>query len=192
MKSLGKFTRYIPDPDGADDLTKALLNSGESILFFKNEHNADWLDFRDEAGIAVAVNSDLEVVTVASDITTIHPEGFEIFILEEGEASPETGWFYKNGAFSEPPITVSIMRPLTRFQFEMILELLNITQEQVFALINDLEWTDMQKLVARKKVETGGNDGRWSRENPLWDLLGPSLGISSEQIDEKWLEAQAL
>jgi len=84
------------------------------------------------------------------------------------------------------------LQKLTRFQFEMILELLGITQEQIFTLINGLNWTDMQKLVARKKVETGGNDGLWSRENKLWDLLGPSLGISKEQIDEKWLEAQAL
>jgi hypothetical protein len=99
-----------------------------------------------------------------------------------------------DGSFSRPiptdnPVT---LEPLTRFQFEVILELLGITQTQVFALIDGLPWTDMEKLVARKKVETGGNDGRWSRENPLWDILGPSLGISSEQIDEKWLEAQAL
>lgn len=102
------------------------------------------------------------------------------------------GWTY-DGAFN-PPLAqdVEIFQPLTRFQFEMILELLNITQEQVFTLINGLDWTDMQKLVARKKVETGGNDGRWSRENPLWDILGPSLGVSKEQIDEKWKEAQAL
>jgi hypothetical protein len=105
------------------------------------------------------------------------------------------GWGYQDGTFSPPPVLEPEIEPwkkLTRFQFEMILELLGITQEQVFALINGLDWTDMEKLVARKKVETGGNDGRWSRENPLWDLLGPSLGVTKEQIDEKWQEAQAL
>lgn len=120
------------------------------------------------------------------------------FFVEGWVEGPDNVWpgyiRQPDGSFKAPPKPepVVVFEPLTRFQFEMILELLGITQEQVFALINGLDWTDMQKLVARKKVETGGNDGRWSRENPLWDLLGPSLGISSEQIDEKWQEAQAL
>ncbi|SNZ21737.1 hypothetical protein [Cohaesibacter gelatinilyticus] len=104
--------------------------------------------------------------------------------------APDDGHqLWVDGAWSAPPVTFS---PLTRFQFEVILELLGINQSQVFALIDGLPWTDMEKIIAKKKVETGGNDGRWSRENSLWDLLGPSLGISKEQIDEKWLEAQAL
>jgi hypothetical protein len=103
---------------------------------------------------------------------------------------PEDGrQIWQNGSWGEAPVE---LMPLTRFQFEMILELLGITQEQVFALIDNLDWTDMQKLVARKKVETGGNDGRWSRENDLWDLLGPDLGVTKDQIDEKWKVAQAL
>lgn len=107
----------------------------------------------------------------------------------------EIGALKPAGALGEAPKAnpaPELLAPLTRFRFEMILELLGITQEQVFTQINALDWTDRQKLVARKKVETGGNDGLWSRENSLWELLGPSLGVTKEQIDAKWKEAQAL
>jgi hypothetical protein len=131
------------------------------------------------------------VTGVASNPDAFGTRSREAIEVETG--SVKNGYILQSdGEFVPPPQQTVPLQKLTRFQFEVILELLGITQTQVFALIDGLPWADMDKIIAKKKVETGGNDGRWSRENPLWDLLGPSLGISKEQIDEKWLEAQAL
>ncbi len=194
MKTLGKFQQYIPDPVTSPDLIKTLSASKAKVLFFKNQDNKDWLDFRNENGRADAVDDQKKVVSVSSDITMLSPDNLTIFVLADGEAIPELGWILdEDGSFSPPKVeTQDAFEPLTRFQFEVILELLGITQDKVFTLIDALPWTDMKKIIAKTKVRTGGNDGRWSRENDLWDLLGPSLGITTNQIDEKWLEAQAL
>lgn len=131
------------------------------------------------------------VTAVSSDLSGLGRFASEAIEVDEGTVKIDY-IRQPDGSFKAPMEQPVPLKKLTRFQFEMILELLGITQEQVFALINGLNWTDMEKLVARKKVETGGNDGRWSRENDLWNILGPSLGVTKEQIDEKWKEAQAL
>ncbi|MCT4654225.1 MAG: hypothetical protein N4A65_00285 [Cohaesibacter sp.] len=98
---------------------------------------------------------------------------------------------WKNGKWEELQAEEKFEN-LTSFQFGVILDLLAITEEQVFKLIDELNWSDMEKIIAKRKVRTGGNDGRWSRSNPLWDLLGPKLGIDAARIDEEWRKAQAL
>lgn len=113
------------------------------------------------------------------------PEGS----IEVPEAPERASQIWKNGEWGpvyEP------LKKLSRFQFELVLEFLNITQQQVFEQIDLLDMPAIDKIVAKKKVETGGNDGLWSRENPLWGILGPKLGVSPEKIDEEWRKVQVL
>lgn len=105
-----------------------------------------------------------------------------------GQIFLDSGQLPDLGEYTAPPV----FNPLTRFQFELILEFLGITQAMIFTEIDKLPISDQEKLIAKKKVETGGNDGRWSHSNPLWTQLGPVWGITSEKLDEQWLIAQSI
>lgn len=187
MKTLGKFQQYIPDPVTSSDLIKVLSASEAKVLFFKNQDNKDWLDFRNENGRAVAVDDQKKVVSVSSDITMLSPDNLTIFVLADGETIPAIGWHFDGQNFVEPPEQEPPLLPVTRKQLiDVLIE--HDLDERVEPALRD-EITDPKAL--KKALNAWQNASQYEPDHPLVSQLKGVLKLKDEQFDAFWREAMA-
>lgn len=96
-------------------------------------------------------------------------------------------WTAEYEAHLVAKITDPVEYPLNPSQFEAILALLNITIEQIDAAVDKLPFTAAEKAFAKAKARKATS---YHRDNELFGLLGPIMGISDASIDAAWMEAK--
>ena len=109
-------------------------------------------------------------------------------------ASPvEAGWTYGPyllvEAEPEPPTPEQIraaMRPLEKWRFETIVDVKKL-REPINAAIAAMP--EQERTVAFNKRN---HVPEFYRDDPLFDALGPALGMTPEQIDIMWRAALEL
>ncbi len=79
------------------------------------------------------------------------------------------------------------LQPLAPYQFRAMLKIAGIEQAVAGAIaaIED----DAQRAVAEAKLEYALS---FQREDPLFDVLAPAVGLTDEEIDALWLQALSL
>ncbi|MEO0368848.1 MAG: hypothetical protein AAF197_08695 [Pseudomonadota bacterium] len=86
-----------------------------------------------------------------------------------------------------PPEPVSPTQiPLNKVQFKATLGILDVTDDQVLDIIDQMIADLKERAIAKAKFQ---HSDVYHRENPLFDLIGSSMSISPEQIDDAWSEA---
>lgn len=86
------------------------------------------------------------------------------------------------------PIPVDpLTRPISRVQFKAVLRIAGLYDSvaQAIEAIPD----PVQKAVARAKFEDSDS---YDRDDPLFVMLAPAIGVTDEQIDALWLQAQEI
>jgi len=78
-------------------------------------------------------------------------------------------------------------RPLNRIQFEFMIEKLGIDAAVTAAI--DAMPTGDAKILAKVLYRSGQE---FVRTHSLFTTLAPAIGMTSEQIDEAWLQAMAV
>ena len=95
----------------------------------------------------------------------------------------------ENGTFSAPapdPIN-PLDEPLNQVQFFTLLEFAFGKNEQdVVAVIESAISDPMQRIAAKNKFLKSVS---YHRNNELFSILAPALGITNEQIDAAWAQA---
>jgi hypothetical protein len=86
-----------------------------------------------------------------------------------------------------PPSTDPADYALNPAQFEAILSLLNVTVEQIDSAVDQLQFSDEQKAFAKARAHKATS---YHRDNELFGLLGPILGISGTAIYAAWMTAK--
>ena len=92
-------------------------------------------------------------------------------------------------AYTAPPPPLPTETALTRVQFKAILAILGVTIDQVNAAIDAAITDPVQNAVAKARVTDSEN---YQRENPLFALLGPSLGFTDAELDAAWPTALSI
>lgn len=77
--------------------------------------------------------------------------------------------------------------PLNPAQFDAILALLEITVEQIDTAIDAAISDSIDNAFAKAKVRKAT---AYRRDNDLFGLLAPLIGITDEQIDQAWMQAK--
>lgn len=83
-------------------------------------------------------------------------------------------------------------RPLNRIQFKFMVRKLGLNTaipQAIAALPSGTEAETDFKLMAETLWEDGD---RFERAHPLFAALAPALNLTTEQIDEAWLQAMAV
>lgn len=87
----------------------------------------------------------------------------------------------------EPPTATTQL--INRVQFKSMLALVGKTIDDVTSAIDASSLDDTEKIIAKIKVT---DSDHYARNNPLFALLAPALGLSSTQIDTAWAQALAI
>lgn len=77
--------------------------------------------------------------------------------------------------------------PLNPAQFDAILALLEITVEQIDTAIDTAITDPVDNAFAKAKVRKAT---AYRRDNDLFGLLAPLIGIADEQINQAWMQAK--
>lgn len=87
----------------------------------------------------------------------------------------------------EPKPVDPLTLPLNRVQFKAMLKIAGVEQKvrQAVAGIAD----PVQQAVAEAKLEESDS---YDRDNPLFALLAPAVGLTSAEIDALWVQAQEI
>lgn len=83
-------------------------------------------------------------------------------------------------------------RTLNRIQFEFMVEKLGIAaaiDAAIEAMPETTEAEQNAKIMARVLKRSGQE---FVRSHPLFTVLAPAVGVTSDQIDEAWAKAEAL
>lgn len=85
----------------------------------------------------------------------------------------------------EPVPVDPLTQPISRLQFKAVLRIAGLYDAvaQAIASIPD----PVQKAVAQAKFEDSDS---YDRDDPLFAMLAPTIGVTDEQIDALWLQAQ--
>lgn len=97
--------------------------------------------------------------------------------------------FQRQNALEDIPAPSPLDYPLNPAQFDAILALLGITVEQIDAAIDTAINDPTHNAFAKAKVRKAT---AYRRENDLFALLGPIIGITDAQIDTAWMQAKDL
>lgn len=88
-----------------------------------------------------------------------------------------------NATGETDPLTL----PLNQIQFFTLLEVaFGKTSEDVVVIIEQSITDPMQRVAAKNKFLRSQN---YERSDPMFAMLAPVLGITSEQIDAAWIQA---
>lgn len=78
---------------------------------------------------------------------------------------------------------------LTAVQFHAMVSILGLTEAQILAAIDAGVSDPVLKAVVTQKYLRGQI---FNREDEMFTLLGPALGLTQEQIDVAWMQAKAI
>lgn len=111
-------------------------------------------------------------------------ETLEGMVVEtEVEVSPL--WTYDRlmGRFVAPPKPKPTDTPLNRLQFNAMTRILGVSMGAIMAVIENTIQDPIQQAVAIARIE---ETQLFRRDNPLFELVGPALQMTNEQIDQAW------
>jgi len=85
-----------------------------------------------------------------------------------------------------PPID-PLTQPVTRVQFKAVLRIAGL-YDAVVTAINSIE-DPTAKAVAITKFEDSDS---YDRDDPLFVMIAPAIGVTDEEIDALWVQAQGI
>jgi hypothetical protein len=88
----------------------------------------------------------------------------------------------------QEPIPVDpLTQPISRVQFKAVLRIAGLYDAvaQAIEAIPD----PIQRAVAQTKFEESNS---YDRDDPLFTMLAPAIGVTDEQIDALWTQAQGI
>lgn len=91
-----------------------------------------------------------------------------------------------NGEWVAPEPTPATDTPLNRVQFRAMMTVLGLTYEAIETAIDAAIIDTMQNAVAKAKLH---ETTAFHRDNQLFALLAPVVGLTDEQIDTAWAQA---
>lgn len=87
----------------------------------------------------------------------------------------------------EPVPVDPLTLPISRVQFKAVLRIAGL-YDAVVAAIDAID-DPATKAVALTKFE---DSDRYDRDDPLFAMLAPAIGVTDEQIDALWVQAQEI
>lgn len=98
-------------------------------------------------------------------------------------------WFYDGKNFIPPPKAKPIDTHLNRLQFNAMTRILGVSIDAIKTVVESTIQDPFQQAVAIARIEETQS---FHRDNPLFELLGPALQMTDEQIDQAWETALAI
>jgi hypothetical protein len=122
-----------------------------------------------------------------------HPDIGEWIDIQEQDPKPEERWLYNDSKFEEPPSPVSLaVASPSVTKRQILLWLLKNKQKTEQDVISAIDGIPDQTQRETVKINWTYPDGPFSREDPLFDQLGVSFGMSPEDIDTAFSEGAGL
>lgn len=85
--------------------------------------------------------------------------------------------------FTPPPEPKPTDTPLNRLQFNAMTRILGVSMDAIKTVVESTLQDPVQQAVAIARIEETQS---FHRDNPLFELLGPALQMTDEQIDQAW------